>query len=71
MNDRENKRQILKKWAYAKDYYLKEASNIKNFSKATAKQVGFHSAANVQEENREMDEGVNMVVDAFTPQRMR
>jgi protein involved in ribonucleotide reduction len=68
MTDWENKRQILKKWSYCKEYFLKEAANIKNFSKATAKQSGYHSAANVTEAASDdgIEEGVNAVVEAIS-----
>jgi hypothetical protein len=68
MTDWENKRQILKKWSYCKEYFLKEAANIKNFNKATAKQSGYHSAANVTEmaSDEGIEEGVNAVVEAIS-----
>lgn len=60
MTEWENKRTVLKTWTRAKEYFLKEADNIKNFSKATAKQeAGYHSAANV-EESITMDEAESM-----------
>ena len=41
MTDWENKRTILKTWTRAKEYFLKEASNKNNFSRATARQAGY------------------------------
>ena len=65
MSDWEGKRTVLKTWKRAKEYFVAEADKQKNHSKATAKQAGYHSAANVEEMN-EVDDNVNAVVEAMT-----
>lgn len=65
MSDWEGKRTVLKTWKRAKEYFVAEADKMKNHSKATAKQSGYHSAANVQEEEQ-IEDGVNAVVEAMT-----
>ena len=66
MTDWENKRPVFKVWSHCKKYFIKESDNIKNFNKVTAKQMGYHSAANVTDVTDENEESVNAVVDAFS-----
>lgn len=66
MTDWENKRPVFKNWTYCKSYFIKESDNISNYSKVTAKQMGFHSAANVTEIEDATEESVNAVVDAIS-----
>lgn len=66
MTDWENKRPIFKTWDHCKAYFLKEAENIKQYNKSTAKQSGYGSAGNVEdEEATEMEENVNLVLEAM------
>jgi hypothetical protein len=66
MTDWENKRPIFKTWDHCKAYFLKEAENINQYNKSTAKQSGYGSAGNVEdEEATEMEENVNLVLEAM------
>jgi hypothetical protein len=61
----ENKRAaIFKTWERCKAYFLKEADDKVAYNKSTAKQMGYHSAAHV-EEAKEMEDNVNLVLDAM------
>jgi CO dehydrogenase/acetyl-CoA synthase beta subunit len=63
-------------WERCVQYFLKAADKLKIHQKATAKQPGYHSAANVQEEEEkaaeeeaqkaaEQEEHLNMVLEAM------
>jgi cysteinyl-tRNA synthetase len=68
MSECEKKRSILKNWMACKKYFLEAADEIKNFNKSTAKRVGYHSVASMEEETEdatEMEENVNLVLEAM------
>jgi hypothetical protein len=60
----ENKRAIFKTWEHCKAYFLKEADDKSAYNKSTAKQMGYHSAANV-EDAEDMEDNVNIVLEAM------
>jgi isopenicillin N synthase-like dioxygenase len=64
----ETKPTATKSWERCVQYFLHEADKLKIHKKATAKQAGYHSAANEQEEAEraaEQEEQVNMVSEAM------
>jgi hypothetical protein len=68
MTDWETRPTNKKTWERCIQYFLVEADKTKIHKKATAKQAGYHSANNVQEEAddaAEQDEQVNMVLEAM------
>ena len=61
----ENMQQHRKNWEACKNYFIAEAEELQRFNKSTAKQMGYHSGANVEEEDDddEATEKVNMVFE--------
>ena len=70
----EKKKSAIKTWRYCKEYFIKHATDLRNYDKTTAKDLGYHSAANMTEtnstviqqaESSDMEENVNAVLDAM------
>jgi hypothetical protein len=79
MTEWETRPAVNKTWERCTQYFLQAADKLRIHQKATAKQSGYHSAANVQEKAEkaekvaqeeaeraaEQEEQVNMVLEAF------
>jgi hypothetical protein len=68
MTEWETRPNANKSWERCVQYFLCKADKLKIHKKATAKQAGYHSANNVQEEAEraaEQEEQVNMVLETM------
>ena len=62
----EKRKDEVRKWESAKKFFFSKADDEKTFKKSTAKNAGYGSAANVDdEENADTEESVNMVLEAM------
>ena len=70
----EKKKTAIKTWRYCKKYFIDHATELRNYDKTTAKDLGYHSAGNMvetqgtviqQSDSSDMEENVNAVLDAM------